>query len=76
MDAFLHDIAHTLFSKGTLALVLLFAVRLVVLTALEKRHPAQFVSYPRGAAEGHPRHIGLQFRRVAGGGVSRQLDHV
>ncbi len=45
MDTFLNAAAHLLFSKLTLIGVLLFALRLVVLTALEKHNPAHFVSY-------------------------------
>jgi hypothetical protein len=45
MNSFLNDVAHIVFSKMSLVGVVLFALRLVVLTALEKRDPAHFVLY-------------------------------
>ncbi len=43
MDTLRHDVVH--FSKMTLLVVVLIAVRLVLLTAIEKRDPAHFVPY-------------------------------
>jgi sterol desaturase/sphingolipid hydroxylase (fatty acid hydroxylase superfamily) len=45
MNTLLSTAAHILFSKLMLVGVVLFAFRLVVLTAMEKRNPAYFVPY-------------------------------